>query len=128
MTARFTQIDDASIELLVRAFYEKARRDPALGPVFEAAVEDWEAHFAQLTRFWSSVMLTSGAYKGDPVGAHRPQPIEPAFFDRWLALWGETAEALFEPDLAAAFRAKAERIGESLKLALFFRRRSPSPA
>jgi hemoglobin len=121
VTGRFRHIDDASIAVLVRAFYEKARADPVLGPVFEAAVDDWEAHFAQLTRFWSSVMLTSGTYKGDPVGAHRPHPIEPGFFARWLALWGETAEALFEPELAAAFRARAERIGESLRLALFFR-------
>lgn len=121
MTARFTLVDDASIEALVRAFYAKARRDPVLGPVFENAIADWEAHFETLTRFWSSVMLTSGRYKGDPVGAHRPQPIEPAFFERWLSIWGETADELFEPAQAAAFKAKAERIGESLKLALFFR-------
>jgi hemoglobin len=121
MSPRFSSIDEASIEVLVRAFYEKARRDPTLGPVFEAAVHDWEAHFATLTRFWSSVMLTSGAYKGNPVAAHQPHPIRPEFFDIWLCLWGETADALFEPELAAGFRAKAERIGESLKLALFFR-------
>ncbi len=125
MSARFQHIDDASIEVLVRAFYEKARRDPQLGPVFEAAVHDWEAHFSTLNRFWSSVMLTSGAYKGDPVGAHRPLPIEPEFFDRWLALWGATAAELFAPEQAGALVAKAERIGDSLKLALFFRPHTP---
>jgi len=121
VSGRFDVIDEVSIEALVRAFYAKARRDPALGPIFEAAVDDWEAHFTTLTRFWSSVMLTSGRYKGDPVGAHRPHPIRPELFERWLVLWGETAEELFEPGLAGAFRGRAERIGESLKLALFFR-------
>ena len=121
MQDRFSQLDDTALEALVRAFYGRARLDPALGPVFDNAIHDWEAHIALLTRFWSSVMLTSGRYKGNPVAAHRPLPIEPAMFDRWLALWGQTAEALFEPELAKAFRAKAERIAESLKLALFYR-------
>ena len=121
MDARFSQLDDAAIEALVRAFYARARADAALGPVFESAVHDWDEHIETLTRFWSSVMLTSGRYKGNPVAAHRPLPIEPALFGRWLALWGETAHELFDPAIAAAFRAKAERIAESLKLALFYR-------
>jgi hemoglobin len=121
MPDRFTTIDEPAIEALVRAFYGRARLDPELGPVFEGAVEDWEAHFATLTRFWSSVMLASSRYKGDALAAHRGHPIQPAFFERWLALWGESADALFEPELAQAFKARAARIGESLQLALFFR-------
>ena len=46
---------------------------------------------------------------------------EPVFFDRWLTLWRETADELFAPAVAERFRDKAERIAESLKLALFFR-------
>ena len=42
-------------------------------------------------------------------------------FDRWLALWSETAIDLLDAPCAAAVVAKAERIAESLKLALFFR-------
>jgi hemoglobin len=36
-------------------------------------------------------------------------------------LWRETAAELFAPPIAERFRDKAERIAESLKLALFFR-------
>jgi hemoglobin len=118
---RFQKIDEAAIAALVATFYGKVRRDPVLGPIFDAAVEDWDEHLETLNRFWSSVMLTTGRYKGNPFGAHRELPIEPAFFDRWLGLWRETAEELFEPEAAQAFRAKAERIAESLKLGLFFR-------
>ena len=121
MPPTYDRIDEASIEAQVRAFYGRARRDPAIGPVFEAAVEDWEAHFGVITRFWSSAMLTSGAYSGDPVAAHRRQPIRPEHFAIWLGLWGETADELFAPEQAALFRAKAERIGRSLELALLFR-------
>ena len=111
---------DETLADQVHSFYGRARPDPLLGPVFEA-VQDWPAHFEVMTDFWSSVMLTSGRYHRDALGAHRKHPLQPEMFDRWLTLWGETADALFEPDLAAQLRAKAERIGESLKLGLFFK-------
>jgi hemoglobin len=66
-------------------------------------------------------MLTTGRYKGNPMAAHVKHPIEPAFFERWLSLWRETAAELFAPPVAERFRDKAERIADSLKLALFFR-------
>ncbi|HTI67359.1 MAG TPA: group III truncated hemoglobin [Caulobacteraceae bacterium] len=121
MPARFTTVDDATIGALLRAFYGRARLDPVLGPVFEGAVEDWEGHFETLTRFWSSAMLGSGRYKGDALAVHRAQPIRPEHFDLWLGYWSQTARALFAPELAALFEAKAAGIGESLKLGLFFR-------
>ena len=118
---RFAAITEPTIAALVARFYAKARLDPLIGPVFNDAVEDWDEHLRTLNAFWSSVMLTSGRYKGNPMAAHLKLPIEPRFFERWLALWRETAAELFAPDLAAQFAAKAGRIAESLKLALFYR-------
>ena len=114
---------EAQIAALVPAFYAKVRRDPVLGPVFAAAVDDWDAHHAKLTAFWSSVMLTSGRYKGSTMQAHlkHREAIRPGMFARWLALWGETARELLPAPIAEAFVAKAERIAESLDLALYFR-------
>jgi hemoglobin len=117
----FDDITELSIAALVECFYSKARRDPMIGPVFNDAVEDWNAHLRTLRDFWSSVMLTSGRYKGNPMAAHVKHPIKHAFFERWLALWRETATELFAPAIAERFRDKAERIAETLKLALFFR-------
>ena len=114
-------VTEPGISALVNRFYGKARLDPAIGPVFEQAVDDWDKHLAKLCDFWSSVMLTTGRYKGNPMAAHLNQPIEPEFFDRWLALWHETAGEVFTPETAAQFCFKAERIAESLKLALFYR-------
>ncbi len=119
--ARFETIDEPAITALVDRFYAKARLDPVIGPVFNAAIDDWDEHLHKLYDFWSSVMLTTGRYKGNPMAAHIRQPIEPQFFDRWLSLWRETAGEVFAPEQALQFGAKAERIGESLKLALFFR-------
>jgi len=117
----FADITEPAIAALVARFYAKVRLDPLIGPVFNDAVEDWDEHLRTLNAFWSSVMLTSGRYKGNPMAAHLKLPIQPVFFERWLALWRETASELFAPDPAAQFRAKAERIAESLKLALFYR-------
>jgi hemoglobin len=115
------EISEPAIAALVGRFYGKARCDPLIGPVFDAAVDDWDEHLRKLCDFWSSVMLTSGRYKGNPMAAHMKHPIEPVFFERWLMLWRETATEVFAPELAAGFREKAERIADSLKLALFYR-------
>ena len=117
------RIDEAGLERLVHAFYARVREDTALGPIFNSAIADWPEHLDKLTAFWSSVMLTSGRYKGQPVPAHlkHRERINPALFQRWLALWGETARELMAPPAAAALEAKAARIAESLQLALFFR-------
>jgi hemoglobin len=129
---RYSEVTEPAISALVDRFYAKVRQDPVIGKVFNDAVDDWDEHLAKLKDFWSSVMLTSGRYKGNPMAMHMRQPIEPPFFDHWLGLWRETVDELFAPEVAARFAEKAERIGESLKLALFFRpdaiRRKPSRA
>ena len=114
---------DADLQKLVDLFYARIREDAVLGPVFNNAIEDWPEHLEKLGAFWSSVMLTSGRYKGNPMAAHlrQAQTIESAMFDRWLALWGETARKTLAPAAAAAVIEKADRIAESLKLGLFFR-------
>lgn len=122
-------IDDERLEKLVERFYARVRADEALGPIFNDAIADWPEHLEKLTAFWSSVMLTSGRYKGQPVPAHRKHVdrITPALFDRWLGLWKMTTEEMMAPDAAAALQAKAGRIAESLQLALFFKLPSPPP-
>jgi hemoglobin len=92
-----------------------------LGPVFDAAVDDWETHLARLTRFWSVVMLGAGRFDGNPMAAHARHPITPEMFDRWLALWADVTDELFGPVTAEALQQRAARIGESLKLGLFYR-------
>ena len=116
-------ITESEIASLVDAFYAKVREDEALGPVFNGAIDDWPRHLVKLQAFWSSVMLTTGRYKGSPMAAHirHSHAIEAGMFDRWLALWRETARERLAPEVAEAIIARAERIGESLKLALFFR-------
>lgn len=124
------QIDEDGLKRLVREFYSRVRRDEALAPVFEDAIDDWPHHLEKLADFWSSVMLTTGRYKGNPVMRHMKHKarITPDLFTRWLALWGETTADMMPPKAAMALQAKAARIAESLQLALFFRLEPNGPA
>jgi len=113
-----TGIDEAMIDRLVRGFYERARRDPVIGPIFEREVGDWESHFARMRDFWSSVTLMSGRYHGQPMAAHRPLPIDTAHFNRWLELFAATAHEICPPAAAALFIERAHRIADSLELGI----------
>jgi hemoglobin len=113
-----TGIDEAMIERLVREFYGRARLDPLIGPVFESKVHDWEDHFARISAFWSSVVLMSGRYHGQPMSAHVPLPIDSPHFDRWLEIFTETAQEICPPAAAALFLERAYRIAESLELGI----------
>jgi hemoglobin len=114
---------EAQLAALIPRFYARVRHDSLIGPVFNDAVADWDSHLARLTAFWSSVMLTSGRYKGNPIAAHlrHLSVITPPMFDRWLALWAEVTGEFLPPAAAAALQGKAAHIAESLKLALYFR-------
>ncbi len=88
-------ISEAQISALVDAFYTKARRDPEIGPIFNAVVDDWPHHLSVLKDFWSSVLLATGRYKGDPMMRHIQLGLDPQHFSRWLALFAETARDIF---------------------------------
>ena len=103
---------------LVDRFYDTVRADALLGPVFNAAIDDWDAHKATLVDFWSSVILGTGSYRGNPMAAHRPHPIIDAHFGHWLALWRQTTAEVLPPDHAALLQDRAGRIGTSLRYGL----------
>jgi hemoglobin len=122
-----SELTEEQLSDLVHRFYARVREDAVLGPVFNGAIDDWPEHLEKLTAFWSSVMLTSGRYKGNPMAAHLKQreAIRPIMFERWLQLWGETARETLPEAGASGVVAKAERIAESLQLGMFFRLDGP---
>jgi len=127
--AKLGHVSEDGIRQLVDAFYDKVRLDAELAPIFLRAIPgDWEPHLTRMYAFWSSVMLTTGRYKGNPVVKHLVIPgIQPHLFERWLALFNETCGELFDDGVSEEFRAKAARIAESLKLVLFYRPHRPWP-
>src|SRR4051812_11890022 len=116
-----SDVTEDTIALLIDRFYAAVRQEPVLGPVFESATSpgEWPEHLATMRRFWSSVMLASGRYSGNPVAVHRAVPnLERPMFARWLALFEAAARELFVPDVAVLFIAKAQSIAGSLQLAV----------
>jgi hemoglobin len=113
-----TGITEAMIERLVHAFYDKVRADAVLGPVFDARIRDWGPHLQQMCAFWSSVALMTGRYHGTPMVKHAPLPVDAAHFDRWLALFEQTAHEVCPGEAEAHFVERARRIATSLELGI----------
>jgi hemoglobin len=111
-----TGITEAMIGDLVTKFYGRVRQDALLAPVF-AVVKNWDEHLAKLRDFWSSVVLTTGRYHGQPMRAHLPLALIGDHFDRWLDLFEQTAREICPPAAAAHFIEKARRIADSFEMA-----------
>lgn len=116
-------LDRAFIGGLVREFYRRVRADDRLGPIFAGVIGDeWEPHLEKMTDFWCSVILKDRSYSGRPVPAHlKLKQVREEDFDIWLGIFRQSARDLCEPALAEIFIERAERIAQSLKLAMFFR-------
>lgn len=113
-------VEEAIIEQIVHRFYDKVRVHPVLAPVFNKAITDWEPHLATMVNFWSSVMNTSGRYKGQPMPKHMAlSGVTPAHFTIWLGLFKDTVVELSSPEVAARFIEKSEMIAKSFQLGMF---------
>jgi len=113
-----TGIDETMIEQLVRGFYARIGADELLGPIFAARIVDWEPHLQRMCAFWSSVVLQSGVYHGQPMRMHLPLPVDGQHFDHWLRLFERTAKELFSEPIARQFIERARRIARSLELGI----------
>ena len=118
MNADLPELTEQQIAILVDRFYDKVRVDPMLGPVFNAAVDDWPEHKRLLTSFWASITLGARSYRGNPMARHRGHPIRAEHFDHWLALWRQTAAEVLAPEHAQLVSGHADRIGRSLRYGL----------
>src|SRR3546814_16503661 len=105
------EITEDRLTELVERCYGRVRDDALIGPVFNRAIGDWPHHLEKLSHFWSSVMLTTGRYKGNPVAEHlkHVDEITPEMFERWLTLWRETTAALLSPEA----RSEERRVGKA---------------
>ncbi len=109
-------VTEDSIAEVVDTFYCRIRDDQLLGPIFAGAIgTEWGPHLDKMKTFWSSVLLASRAYKGNPVIAHLQLPrLTEDHFERWLQLWRETVVALCSDEVASLFNRKAQMIGDRL--------------
>lgn len=105
----------ADIVLLVNSFYDKVKDDDTLAPIFnDIAKIDWDKHLPIMYDFWAMVLLGDTAYQGNPMTPHlalsKKHPLTTEHFDRWLKLFNETVDHIFEGDKALEAKQRAENI------------------
>ncbi|MBC7552355.1 MAG: group III truncated hemoglobin [Taibaiella sp.] len=103
------------IKLLVSGFYKKVVADPVIAHFFTQVVHfSWEAHIPVMESFWGTILLHDHTYKGNPMPKHleinRMARMEPKHFERWLALWTDTVNELFEGERATEAITRANTI------------------
>jgi truncated hemoglobin YjbI len=112
-------VSEEALDALVRAFYAAARKDELIGPVFARAVADWEGHYGTVRDFWSRALLDTTRYSGFPFTVHTHLNLEPAHFDRWLAIFRSTARETLPPEAARRAILKVESMSKCFQAGLF---------
>lgn len=119
-------IEATDVERLVDTFYKRVRADRLLSYVFdEVAQTDWAAHLPVMYRFWKTVLFAIPGYKGDPGVVHLEaservkavdfEGIVPEHFDRWIELFHQTVDELFEGPRATHAKRAVLRMQVHLK-------------
>ena len=123
---KYDDVTEETIKILVDTFYLKVRQDSDLSPIFINAIgqdtEAWQPHLQHMYDFWSSIMLSSRRFQGNPMQKHKNLPaFDSSLFDRWLELFELTAHEVHSKEMAEKYIVISRRIAESLKLGLYFR-------
>jgi hemoglobin len=101
------------LERLLDRFYERARHDAVLGPIFGSHVHDWATHLQTVADFWSNHTGGPVRYRGG-MGKHLRFGLSHEHFDRWLGLWEENALAETNPENARELVVIARQIAGNL--------------
>ncbi|MGF1556158.1 group III truncated hemoglobin [Paucihalobacter sp.] len=118
------------ISILVNAFYSKIRHDDLLGPIFNSHIKDdqWPEHLSTLTDFWETNLFGVARFKGSPTQKHLNvdknlnYTIDQNHFGRWIQLWFETIDELYEGDIANKAKYAARKMSTGQYLAIWSRR------
>ena len=109
------------VQLLVRSFYNKVLSDDILSHYFSYVfAHHWEKHLNVLDTFWSNILFYTGGYDGNPLQTHQTlhhfKGLSSAAFDRWLQLFNQTVDELFEGEKAALAKQRALSIATVMQL------------
>lgn len=126
MKTKIQQISLESIRLLVDNFYNKVLQEKELKPIFEDKIgkseEDWQPHLQNMYDFWSSIMLSSGKYKGNPLQKHRDLPaFDESKFEIWLRLFADTAREIHPEEIANQYIERSKLIARGMRYGLYYR-------
>ncbi len=120
----------SDVDTLVHSFYLKIRKDELLGPIFNSHIsdKDWSDHLVKLTDFWETNLFGIPKFKGNPTQKHinvdknLGYSIEQTHFGKWLQLWFETIDELFEGKYAIKAKESARKMSTGQFIAIWNKR------
>lgn len=100
---------------MVDSFYTLVKKDEVIGYIFNEVVElSWDKHITVMYNFWDTILLGNIAYKGNPMQAHidldKKETLQPEHYERWVKLFTETIDNLFEGDKAEEAKTRAKNM------------------
>ena len=101
------------IALLITTFYEKVKSDEILSPFFVDL--DFEKHMPKMIHFWCFAVLNEPGYTTNVVEKHLQIHLNEDHFSRWLQLFNETTDSLFEGEIANQTKQRAQLIGWTIQ-------------
>jgi len=118
------------VTILVNRFYAKIRQHELLGPIFNGHIpdENWPEHLEKLTDFWETNLFGIPKFKGNPSQKHvnvdknLGHTIEQLHFGKWLELWFETIDELYEGELATKAKESARKMATGQFLTIWHNR------
>ncbi|MEP2027001.1 MAG: group III truncated hemoglobin [Reichenbachiella sp.] len=105
----------ADIDQLIHAFYSKIMSDSEIGYFFTEVVQlDLDHHLPKIADFWETTLFHKANYKGNPitphVAMHEKSPMTKVHFDRWVKVFCETIDEIFEGSKAEMAKQRAHSI------------------
>jgi len=107
--------------LLLQAFYEKALNDDTIGHFFTEVVHlDLQVHIPVIADFWETILLNGRSYTGNAILPHlhinKLSPMEEKHFNRWLQLFSQTIDTLFQGKTAETAKQRALSIATIMRI------------
>jgi hemoglobin len=113
MTAQHDIRHRDDIVRLVNTFYQRVREDDLIGPIFKEQIgNNWDHHLSTMHDFWFTLLFSQEAYRGHPFAKHIGLPINTSHFERWLLLFNQTLDELFQGERAMLAKKKAANIAQ----------------
>jgi hemoglobin len=111
------------IRILISAFYERVKNDDLLASIInEKTIPNWSDHLESMSEFWKTILLDKSHYEGKPAEKHLHLPITSHHFDRWITLFHQTLDDLYEGSLTDEAKFQAHKMAEVFRTKLHLTR------
>lgn len=113
-------VDRSDVEALLRRFYGRVFGDDVLAaPFADLRTRGLDAHLPTMCDFWETVLFRAGRYRGSALVAHRDvhqrTPLSASHFVRWLRIWHDTVDEMYQGTTAERAKVQATRIAWAMQ-------------